>query len=65
MAKYKHTKVTTDKLQIEGVLNTETMTIDVDGQTIDINKELSIFDGKSISMTFVEKTEEDLDDLDE
>ena len=61
MSKYKHTKVTTDKIQIEGIINVENMTVDVDGEQISIADELASFDGKSISLTFVEKTEEDVD----
>lgn len=62
MAKYKHTKITTDKVQIEGILDTSAMTVDIDGDTVNIKDELASFDGKSISITFVEKTEEDIED---
>lgn len=65
MAKYKHTKITTDKIQIEGTLNTTTMTVDVDGDAVNIKEELANFDGKSISITFVEKTDEDIDNSEE
>lgn len=62
MAKYKHTKVTTEKVQIEGILDIDTMTVDVDGEKVSITDELKAFNGKSFSLTFVEKTEEDIDD---
>lgn len=61
MSKYKHTKVTTDKIQIEGIIDVENMTVDVDGNQISIADELSLFDGKSIALTFIEKTEENVD----
>ena len=61
MSKYKHTKVTTDKIQIEGIIDAENMTVDVDGTTIKLADELASFDGKVIALTFVEKTEEDID----
>ena len=61
VSKYKHTKVTTDKIQIEGIINVNNMTVDVDGEEISIADELASFDGKSIALTFVEKTEEDVD----
>ena len=54
MAKYKHTKVTTEKVQIEGILDIDTMTVDVDGEKISIADELNAFNGKSFSLTFVE-----------
>ena len=63
MAKYKHTKITTEKVQIEGILNIETMTVYVDGEAIKIVDELRDFDNKSIALTFVEKTEEDVDGI--
>ena len=61
MAKYKHTKITTEKVQIEGILDIETMTVNVDEEIINIVDELKDFNGKSIALTFVEKTEEDVD----
>ena len=45
MSKYKHTKVTTDKIQIEGIIDVENMTVDVDGNQISIADDLSLFDG--------------------
>lgn len=60
-SKYKHTKITTDKIQVEGILNTEDMTVEVDDIVVSIADELADYNGKFISLTFVEKTEEDVD----
>lgn len=60
MAKYKHTKTTTEKIQIDGILNSTSMTVDIDGEETSIKKELSMFDGKNISLTFVEKIDEEV-----
>jgi len=61
MAKYKHTKTETEKLQIEGLFDATTLSFDIDGEDVSLSEKLKNFDGREVSIVITEKTNEDLE----
>ena len=59
---FTYKKTTTTVMKIAGIINTDTMTIDVDGEEKKLSTLLSDFDGTAIEINVKVKDEEELDE---
>lgn len=59
---FTYKKTTTTAMKIAGIINTDTMTIDVDGEEKKLSTLLSDFDGTAIEINVKVKDEEELDE---
>lgn len=59
---FTYKKTTTTAMKIAGIINTDTMTIDVDGEEKKLSTLLSDFDGVAIEINVKVKDEEELDE---
>ena len=60
MANFVHKRTTTETMKIVGILDTDLMTIDVDGEPKKLSTLLSVFDGFGVEVNIKIKDEEDL-----
>ena len=59
---FTYKKTTTTAMKIAGIINTDTMTIDVDGEEKKLSTLLSDFNGGAIEINIKVKDEEELDE---
>ena len=59
---FTYKKTTTTAMKIAGIINTDTMTIDVDGEEKKLSTLLSDFDGVALEINVKVKDEEELDE---
>lgn len=65
MAKSFSYKLTTTKaMKVAGIIDTDTMTMDVDGEEKDLSKLLSEYNGSIVEVVVRTKDEQDLDEPD-
>lgn len=62
MANFAYKKTTTTAMKVAGILNTDNMTVDVDGEEKKLSTLLSDFNGGVIEINIKVKDEEDLDE---
>lgn len=62
MANFAYKKTTTTAMKVAGILDTDNMTVDVDGEEKKLSTLLSDFNGGSIEINIKVKDEEDLDE---
>ena len=55
-------EVTTKTMKITGMVDTDAMTVDVDGETKKLSTLLSVFNGYDVDIQVKIKSEEDLDE---
>lgn len=59
---FTYKKTTTTAMKIAGIINTDTMTIDVDGEEKKLSTLLSDFNGSAIKINVKVKDKEELDE---
>lgn len=62
MANFAYKKTITTAMKVAGILDTDNMTIDVDGEEKKLSTLLSDFNGRAIEINVKVKDEEDLDE---
>lgn len=62
MANFAYKKTTTTAMKVAGILDTDNMTVDVDGEEKKLSTLLSDFNGGVIEINIKVKDEEDLDE---
>ena len=62
MANFAYKKTTTTAMKVAGILDTDNMTVDVDGEEKKLSTLLSDFNGCAIEINIKVKDEEDLDE---
>lgn len=62
MANFAYKKTTTTAMKVAGILDTDNMTVDVDGEKKKHSTLLSDFNGGAIEINIKVKDEEDLDE---
>lgn len=62
MANFAYKKITTTAMKVAGILDTDNMTVDVDGEGKKLSTLLSDFNGGAIEINIKVKDEEDLDE---
>lgn len=62
MANFAYKKTTTTAMKVAGILDTDNMTVDVDGEEKKLSTLLSDFNGSVIEINIKVKDEEDLDE---
>lgn len=62
MANFAYKKTTTTAMKVAGILDTDNMTVDVDGEEKKLFTLLSDFNGGAIEINIKVKDEEDLDE---
>lgn len=62
MANFTYKKTLTTQMKVVGTLDTDMMTIEVDGENKKISTLLSDFEGECIEITVKTKTEQELDE---
>lgn len=62
MANFAYKKITTTAMKVAGILDTDNMTVDVDGEEKKLSTLLSDFNGSAIEINIKVKDEEDLDE---
>ena len=62
MANFAYKKTTTTAMKVAGILDTDNMTVDVDGEEKKLSTLLSDFNGSAIEINIKVKDEEDLDE---
>ena len=62
MANFAYKKTTTTAMKVAGILDTDNMTVDVDGEEKKLSTLLSDFNGGTIEINIKVKDEEDLDE---
>lgn len=62
MANFAYKKTTTTAMKVAGILDTDDMTVDVDGEEKKLSTLLSDFNGGDIEINIKVKDEEDLDE---
>lgn len=62
MANFAYKKTTTTAMKVAGILDTDNMTVDVDGEEKKLSTLLSDFNGGTIEINIKVKNEEDLDE---
>ena len=62
MANFAYKKTTTTAMKVAGILDTDNMTVDVDGDEKKLSTLLSVFNGGAIEINIKVKDEEDLDE---
>lgn len=62
MANFAYKKTTTTVMKVVGILDTDNMTVDVDGEEKKLSTLLSDFNGGAIEINIKVKDEEDLDE---
>ena len=62
MANFAYKKTTTTAMKVAGILDTDNMTVDVDGEEKKLSTLLSDFNGCAIEINIKVKHEEDLDE---
>lgn len=60
MANFAYKKTTTTAMKVAGILDTDNMTVDVDGEKKKLSTLLSDFNGDAIEINIKVKDEEDL-----
>lgn len=62
MANFAYKKTTTTAMKIAGIIDTDNMTVDVDGEVKKLSTLLSDFNGAGIEINIKVKNEEELDE---
>lgn len=62
MANFAYKKTTTTAMKVAGIIDTDNMTVDVDGEVKKLSTLLSDFNGAGIEINIKVKDEEDLDE---
>lgn len=62
MSNFSYKKTTTTAMKVAGIIDTDNMTIDVDGEVKKLSTLLSDFNGGAIEINIKVKDEEDLDE---
>lgn len=62
MANFAYKKTTTTAMKVAGILDTDNMTVDVDGEVKKLSTLLSDFNGAGIEINIKVKNEEELDE---
>lgn len=62
MANFAYKKTTTTAMKVAGILDTDNMTVDVDGEKKKLSTLLSDFNGGAIEINIKVKDEEDFDE---
>lgn len=60
MANFTHKRTVTETMKIAGIIDTDSMMVDVDGEEKSLATLLSVFDGAGIEINIKVKDEEDL-----
>lgn len=62
MANFAYKKTTTTAMKVAGIIDTDNMTVDVDGEVKKLSTLLSDFNGAGIEINIKVKDEEELDE---
>lgn len=62
MANFAYKKTTTTAMKVAGIIDTDNMTVDVDGEVKKLSTLLSDFNGAGIEINIKVKNEEELDE---